>query len=136
MHRSIAFVLLAFGLTNCASIIDGTTQEIVINTNPSEARCVLNRLGVSIGTVEQTPGSETIQKTKEDITIVCDKEGYQTATHFSNSGIQGSTWGNIVLGGGVGWAIDSARGADNYYESPVNITLLPEVQEPLAAAGD
>ncbi len=126
MYRNLGVVLLALGLTNCASIIDGTTQEIVINTNPTDARCVLNRQGVSIGTVEQTPGGVTIQKTKEDITVVCDKEGYQTATHLSNSGIQGSTWGNIVLGGGVGWAIDSARGADNYYETPVNITLLPE----------
>ncbi len=126
MYRNLGVVLLALGLTNCASIIDGTTQEIVINTNPTDACCVLNRQGVSIGTVEQTPGGVTIQKTKEDITVVCDKEGYQTATHLSNSGIQGSTWGNIVLGGGVGWAIDSARGADNYYETPVNITLLPE----------
>jgi hypothetical protein len=30
-----------------------------------------------------------------------------------------------VLGGLVGWGIDSASGADNYYQSPVNLTLVP-----------
>jgi len=101
MNRIIACVVLAFGLANCASVIDGTTQELVVNTNPTGASCVLNGEGISIGTVVQTPGGVTIQKTKEDITIVCDKEGYQTATHFSNSGVQGSTWGKLVLGGGL-----------------------------------
>ena len=32
---------------------------------------------------------------------------------------------NIILGGGIGWAIDSASGADNKYTSPVNLTLVP-----------
>jgi hypothetical protein len=34
--------------------------------------------------------------------------------------------GNIVLWGGIGWAIDSALGADNKYGKPVNMTLMPE----------
>jgi len=33
---------------------------------------------------------------------------------------------NIILGGGIGWAIDSASGADNKYESPITITLVPQ----------
>lgn len=41
----------------------------------------------------------------------------------------GATFGNIVLGGGIGWAIDSASGADNKYTSPVNITLVPVKDE-------
>jgi len=131
MNRNILCVVLAFGLANCASILSGTTQEVVVNTNPPGADCVLNRLDESIGSVNPTPGGVTIQKTKEDITIVCNLEGYQEATHLSNSGIQASTWGNIVLGGPVGWAVDSARGADNYYDTPVNITLVPAGQTAL-----
>ena len=95
MNRILICALAAFGLTNCASILSGTTQEIVVNTNPPGANCVLNRLGSSIGRVDPTPGGVTIQKTKEDITIVCNIEGYQTATYLSNSGIQAATWGNI-----------------------------------------
>ena len=87
MNRNILCVVLAFGLANCASVLSGTTQELVVNTNPPGANCVLNRLGSSIGNVNPTPGGVTIQKTKEDITIICNLEGYQEASHFSNSGL-------------------------------------------------
>jgi len=32
---------------------------------------------------------------------------------------------NIILGGGIGWAADSASGADNKYDSPVTGPELP-----------
>ena len=112
-------------LSGCASIIEGTSQEIAINTNPAGADCALHRETVVIGRVNPTPGAVTIKKTKHDITIFCNKTGYQEASYFNNSGAAGATFGNIVLGGGIGWAIDSASGADNKYDSPVNITLVP-----------
>ena len=67
----------------------------------------------------------TIKKTKHDITIACMLPAYQNATYVNNSDAAGATFGNIILGGGIGWAIDSASGADNKYTSPVNITLAP-----------
>jgi hypothetical protein len=112
-------------LTGCASIIEGTSQEITINTNPPGADCSLNRQGVSIGHVNPTPGAITIKKTKYDIMIVCDKPGYQEATYLNHSGAAGATFGNIVAGGFIGWGIDSASGADNKYDSPVNISMVP-----------
>lgn len=111
-------------LTGCSSIIEGTSQEIMVNTNPAGADCSLNRQGLSIAHVNPTPGAATIKKTKYDITIVCNKPGFEEATYLNHSGVAGATFGNIVLGGGIGWAIDSAAGADNKYESPVNITLV------------
>lgn len=117
---------LGFMLSGCASVIEGTSQLITVNTNPSGADCSLNRNpeGV-IGRVAGTPSGVTIRKTKYDITIKCDKPGYQEATYLNHSGAAGATFGNIVLGGGIGWAIDSASGSDNKYDSPVNITLVP-----------
>ena len=112
-------------LSGCASVIEGTSQEIAINTNLPGADCALHRETVVIGRVNPTPGAVTIKKTKHDITIFCNKAGYQEASFFNNSGAAGATFGNIVLGGGIGWAIDSASGADNKYESPVNISLVP-----------
>lgn len=109
----------------CSSIISGTTQQILVNTNPAGADCALFRQGTRIATVQNAPGSALVDKTKHDITILCVKPGYQQATHFNKSGVEGATLGNIILGGGIGWAIDSASGADNKYESPVNITLVP-----------
>jgi hypothetical protein len=36
-----------------------------------------------------------------------------------------SMWGNIILGDGVGWAVDSASGSDNDYPDYITVTLVP-----------
>lgn len=119
-------------ITGCASIIEGTSQTITLNTNPPGADCALEREGTVIGRVTPTPGSVVIEKTKHDITISCTKGGYQEATYLNKSGAAGATFGNIVLGGGIGWAIDSASGADNKYDSPINLTLVPVEVAPVS----
>src|SRR5690242_137508 len=91
----------------CSSIIEGTSQEIAINTNPAGASCTLIREGQAIGTVNPTPGIVLVKKTKYDITVVCDRRGFEQATYLNHSGTAGATVGNIILGGGIGWAIDS-----------------------------
>lgn len=119
------FILLAAvsALSACSSIVEGTSQELVVNTNPAGADCALKREGNVIGRINPTPGAVTIKKTKHDITVVCNKKGYEEATYFNKSDAAGATVGNIILGGGIGWAIDSASGADNKYTTPVNINL-------------
>jgi hypothetical protein len=116
-----AVALVALG--GCSTIIEGRSQQISVNTNPPGATCKLDRQGATIATVTPTPGSAYIEKTKHDIMITCEKEGYEAATFHNKSGAAGATFGNIILGGGIGWAIDSATGSDNKYDSPVNITL-------------
>jgi hypothetical protein len=113
-------------LVGCSSIVEGTSQELTVNTNPAGANCSLMRQGVSIGRIDPTPGAVTVKKTKYDINVVCHKAGYEEATFFNHSDVDGATVGNIILGGGIGWAIDSASGADNKYTTPVNITLVPK----------
>ncbi len=125
LRVSSALAVLTFLVSGCSSIIEGTTQEVFINTNPAGAACDFLRKGQRIGRVDPTPGAATIKKTKHDIVIECMLTGYQKATYHNKSGVAEAAFGNIVLGGGVGWAIDSAAGADNKYTSPVNITLLP-----------
>ena len=78
-----------------------------------------------IGRVQNTPGSVLIDKTKYDIWIACVKQGYQQATLYNHSGVAAVTVGNVLAGGFIGWAVDSATGSDNRYDSPVNITLMP-----------
>ncbi len=94
-------------LSGCSSVIEGTSQELTVNTNPAGADCSLERQGTSIAHIA-TPGAATIKKTKYDILVRCNKPGYQEATYMNHSGAAGATFGNIILGGGVGWAIDSA----------------------------
>jgi hypothetical protein len=125
VHNPLLVMALALSLGGCASVLAGTSQQLLVNTNPEGANCALNRKGATLARINPTPGAATISKTKEDITIVCEKSGYQQATFIDASGIQPATWGNLAVGGLVGWGIDSATGADDHYDSPVNITLVP-----------
>ena len=129
--RSFAIPVMlcvALGLGACSSIVEGTSQEIFVGTNPAGANCALIREGYRIASITPTPGATTIQKTKHDITIECEKAGFHKAVYYNKSDAAGATFGNIILGGGIGWAIDSASGADNKYTSPVNLTLVPVTQ--------
>jgi len=120
-------VLLSLALPfldgGCSTIVEGRSQEIMVNTNPPNASCTLKRKDETLGTINPTPGSLYVEKTKYDILVTCNKRGYETATYLNHSGAAGATFGNIILGGGVGWAVDSATGSDNKYDSPVNMTL-------------
>lgn len=125
MKKTVSSLLLcaALSVSGCATIMEGNSQEVMINTSPEGANCALNRKGNTIARVNPTPGAATIQKTKDDLTIVCTKAGYEKATYLNKSGSEGATFGNILLGGGIGWAVDSANGSDNKYTSPVNLSL-------------
>jgi len=131
--RAWAGLGLIFTLAGCSSIVEGTTQNIMVNTNPPGASCSLYRQNMIIGTIAATPGSALVDKTKHDITVLCVLSGYQQASFFNKSGVAGATVGNILAGGGIGWAIDSISGADNKYETPVNITMVPVLPGTVAA---
>src|SRR4051812_3544620 len=133
MKNAILSVALLPLLAACSTIVEGRSQQITVNTNPSGADCDLNRKGEKIATVTNTPGSAYIEKTKYDIKIECNKKGFETATYLNHSGAAGATFGNIILGGGIGWAVDSASGADNKYDGVVNISLVPNQATPGAA---
>ena len=100
-------------------------QHIVTLLNPPGANCDFVREGQRVAEITSTPASTLIRKAKYDITIICHKAGYQDASYLNHSGAAGSTIGNIVLGGFIGWGIDSATGSDNYYDPAVNMTLAP-----------
>ena len=122
------FVLIGVGLLGqgCASIISGTTQDVTLDTNPHGAACEFKREGATIATIAKTPQKIEIDKTKHDIHVTCHKEGYEEATAVLESGVESATLGNIILGGGIGWAIDSAAGADNKYPEYLTLPLVPK----------
>jgi hypothetical protein len=115
----------AFLLAACSSIVEGTSQQIVVDTEPPGASCNFIRQGVPIARISPTPGAATIEKTKHDITIECELADFRKSTYLNKSEVAGATLGNILIGGGIGWAIDSASGADNKYTSPVVLALAP-----------
>lgn len=122
-------------ISSCASVFEGKAQQIFVNTNPPGAECGIYReLGARIGTIESTPAQVLIEKSKNDIFIVCVKRGYQQAMVRDHSGVAGAAFANIIGGvftlgisTAIGVAVDSSNGSDNKYESPINISMVPNV---------
>jgi len=113
----------------CVSVFEGTSQDIHVATSPASATCIFERQGQNIGTIISTPGVLTVRKNKYDITIKCDKPGFEQAAYNNHSGVSAAIAANIavdiLLTAGIASIIDSANGADNKYDGVVNLTLIP-----------
>ncbi len=117
--------LAAVSLCGCGTITQGTSQNITITSNPSGGHCDLTRMGEHVATLDRTPGTVKVDKTKNDILMTCSLAGYQDASANLESGYGAGTFGNIILGGVIGWGIDSATGADNKYPTTANVQFVP-----------
>jgi len=122
-------------LAGCATVTQGTEQTIAVISEPAGARCTFVRQGATIAVVKSTPDSVTIGKSKNDITVTCNKDQYLEEVKPVASGFQAMTLGNILIGGVIGVAIDAGSGALNKYPELVTLTLDP-ISFPTAAARD
>ena len=120
----IGFLLLLGG---CATITKGTQQTITIATDPTGAVCDLTRDAKPLAVVNPTPGSIPVEKASGSIAILCKKPGFKNAAGTLASEFQAMTFGNIILGGIIGIAVDAVSGAMHQYPAMVTITLEPEV---------
>jgi hypothetical protein len=117
-----AVAFAASRLAGCGTITQGTSQNIT--SSPPGGHCELTRKGEHVATLDKTPGTVKVDKTKNDILLNCSMAGYQDASANLESGYGMGTFGNIILGGGIGWAIDSATGADNKYPSSAQVQFI------------
>ncbi len=111
--------------SGCATIVKGSDQTVTVLTDPAGATCRLERDGTTIGVVNPTPGSVNIDKSKDQITIYCEKDGFEQSAGVLSSKFQGMTFGNILFGGLIGVAIDAGTGAMNEYPDSLNVILIP-----------
>jgi len=92
-------------LTGCATIMDGSKQQIGFSSNPSGAIVTVD--GKTMG---NTPLTEDLS-TKNTHTVKMDLVGYHpyemTLTKKTNSWV----WGNIIFGGFIGLGVDAITGA-------------------------
>ncbi|MEM6495999.1 MAG: hypothetical protein AAGB04_09535 [Pseudomonadota bacterium] len=119
------FVALTVVGGGCASIVKGTEQQVMINTVPQGAKCTLKRQGSLLATIPKTPQSTTLSKSWNDVHIACRKPGYKQTTGVLNAQTEAMTFGNLLIGGLVGVAIDAGTGAMNKYDGTITIPLIP-----------
>lgn len=121
----IAAIAMSYVLSACATIVSGTTQNVTVESEPEGATCKLVRASQTIGAIANTPGTLRLNRSKDDISVVCDKEGYQQATETLSASFTGATIGNVLFGGLIGVAIDASSGANHRYPEYALLVLSP-----------
>ena len=96
--RFLAIVCLGLGAGACATITNGTTQGINVDSDPTGAECILMRGGAQLSAVT-TPAPVTVKRDAQTIHVRCKKEGYEEALVVMNSRYETASAGNILLGG-------------------------------------
>jgi hypothetical protein len=130
-----ASALAAIALSGCATVIEGTTQDVAIATDPPGATCIVEREGKPIGTIASTPGAAHVDKNKHDLTIRCSKPGYQDGVAVNravDSGVAEAGEVADFVTGGVLSTVDEVDGAGHKYDGAVSITLVPVAKDALA----
>lgn len=133
IRTGLAIGLIAFAAAGCSTIIEGTSQDITLTSVPSEAACTVQKNGVTIATVNKTPGRVTVDKSSADLTVVCNKEGFKETRGTLESDLAAATFGNAIAGGLIGVVIDASTGANSKYDDTITVTLVPEAPAAEAA---
>ncbi|HEY5298883.1 MAG TPA: hypothetical protein VIK59_13330 [Verrucomicrobiae bacterium] len=123
---SLLFVPLFF--TGCASIIDGGSKSVHINSNPEGAKVTIsNKSGREI-CVQTTPAIVTLERSSgyfrgEDYKIVFEQAGYYSYETHIKSTIDGWYFGNIIFGGPIGILIVDPATGDMFTLAPRDLNF-------------
>lgn len=120
LSLSCAVLVMSSG---CATITRGTTQALVIESEPPGADVELSN-----GLRGKTPTSFKVKR-NENLVVTIKKEGYETVTVNVTSQVAGAgaagMAGNVILGGLIGAAVDAGSGATKELKpNPVRVNLL------------
>lgn len=111
--RTILPILFILPAAGCASIVDGTSQTLSVQTmangeQVSGAECALNSNKGSW--FVKTPGTVTVHRGYDPLNLKCTKEGYQPAIDSVASTTKGMAFGNLLFGGVIGAGVDMSQG--------------------------
>lgn len=131
MHKvfKLGVCILALQAGACATIIEGSDQTIAVSTVDKNggieiagAECTLTSASIGSHRV-MTPGSVMLPKSKNNVNVVCNKDGYEAGTGSVTSHFAAATVGNLLIGGLIGVGIDAASGASNKYDERIVVTM-------------
>jgi hypothetical protein len=114
----------AFILCGCASVVSGTTQQILISSSPEQgADCVADN---EVGRWSfVTPAAIEVHKSQSPLRIVCHKAGWRDTKDFLTPGMNSTAMVGMLLpyAGIVNAAVDGSDGAAMEYPRQFNVVL-------------
>ena len=121
--RHLILIGITVAMSGCSSIISDSSQPFTIDTGEVKgATCrITNGSGEYI--LGSSPGTVTIDNACGVMQVVCKKEGYKTESVQVDYSHKGSTAGNIILGGGIGYLVDRGTGAACKYPPSIFIVM-------------
>ena len=112
---------LATNLAGCATVMNGTRTPYTTDTRPEGAT-----VKFSNGESCNTPCKLEFRR-KDDIRADIMSPGSKPTYILIQSKLGGASFGNILLGGGVGAIVDGSNGSSNrLYPNPLIVRLAPE----------
>ena len=111
----------AVSLAGCATVMNGTHTPYTTDSQPAGAL-----VKFSNGESCTTPCKLEFRR-KDDIRADITMPGYKPTYILIQSKLGGASFGNILLGGGVGAIVDGSNGSSNrLYPNPLIVKLAPE----------
>ena len=119
--KTLLVITLSLGLSNCASITQGTNQVISFSIDPIDAKCsVVNKDNATIGTVSGKSNLLQVSKGSGDLIASCSADNYEPNT----TRIASTTQTAGVLGIAIDFGItDMLTGAMWKYPDHVAIVM-------------
>jgi len=118
------FLLTAILASGCASVTRGTSDTLIVNSDPTGALVELSN-----GLMGKTPATFKLPR-KSTLVVKISKEGYEpvdvnVTPQIAGAGSAGMV-GNVFLGGIIGAAVDTGTGAMyDLKPNPISVKLVP-----------
>ena len=129
--RSILVAASIAILTGCATIMHGTSQDIGLQSSPTNAKVLVD--GLPMG---NTPVVAKLSR-KDNHIVKMNLDGYQPFEATLTRSTSGWVWGNIVFGGLIGLAVDAMSGglynlSPNQISGQLSQGVIPQGKPPTA----
>jgi hypothetical protein len=122
-------VSLLVMVTGCSTIVDSSNQTLNVkalhdNKEVTGATCRLQNSKGEWTTV--TPQSVAIKTAWADLEVTC-RKGAAVGNKTVKSAAKGSTFANIIIGGGVGALVDAGTGAGYSYPDTFTVDMMGDI---------
>jgi hypothetical protein len=127
-NACVAWVAVALSLTSgCASLVANGPVHVPVTSRPAGATVFLNDQPAG-----QTPMVVDLKSSLPRAELRLELPGFESVRVTRGKKLNGWVWGNLIIGGLIGIAIDFASGAAQRFDgTPINVELKPGDGEPV-----